>query len=281
MKRSFFTAAAALALCATARAESEPCVQPSVGEVLPGPGSEDVPTNARVLVEVRGDLGCFSEEPSFRLTHAGTDLTFTLRSWEQAGGKVYALQPSGPLPEDAELTVEVLGLDGTAGRGELYRFRTGGDPLHPTTEAPRLRVLNARYDSAGGDSTIYEIELEVAPTSDTAPYDLIHLGLDLGGDASDDEADYAVTLRPDPDGWATQTTLVQAGPTTDKVCVVTRQQDIAGQWSEPTRACADTEGVDGLFGMEADDHGCSATPGTTPGWATLLFLPLAIRRRRA
>ena len=278
------TVSVTFALCGSALAESEPCEVPHVTSILPSPDANDVPTNARVLVEVTGDIGCFGDEPTFRLTTDGDPLAFEQRVWDAGYGKtrVFALEPMTRLAANAEYTVEILGLDGTSGRGEFYRFGTGHDALHATTEKPRLRILSAQYDEDSGDSATYEVTVEVAPTSDSAPFDQLRVGLDLGGDASRDEADYPLTVVPDPDGWSSQSTFVQAGPTAEQICVLVRQQDIAGQWSEASRACAETVPVAGLDADESDTRGCLAAPGAgSHGWFALLLLPLlGLRRRR-
>ena len=185
------TLSVTFALCGTALAESEPCEVPHVTSILPSPDATDVPVNARVLVEVTGDIGCFGDEPSFRLTTDGEPLAFEQRDWDAGYGKtqVFALEPMTRLAVNAEYTVEILGLDGTAGRGEFYRFGTGRDALHATTEKPRLRILAAEYDASAGSSATYEVTVEVAPTSDSAPFDQLRVGLDLGGDASKLEAE--------------------------------------------------------------------------------------------
>lgn len=273
------TVAASFALCGAALADSEPCVTPHVASVLPSPDASDVPTNARVLLEVRGQ-SCF-DAPTFRLTHGGDPLSFELREWPVQGedAMVYAIEPLRRLDKNAEYTVEVLGLDGNRGRGEFYRFATGDGALGATREAPRIRILDANVVRSGSSSE-YAVTVEVAPTSDTAPFDQLRVTLDLGGDASKDEGDYPLAVVPDPEGWSSQHTFVQSGPTEDQLCVLVRQQDVAGQWSEATRACAPTEDFD-VVDVEVDEHGCVAVPGAGgSAWAFLLLPLLGIRRRR-
>ena len=271
--------ATTVTLCGAAHAESEPCEAPSVAQILPTPGAIDVPTNARILVDLAGGEGCELPALEFRLTHSKGIVTLEERPFELLG--TIAFQPTRPLAAETEYTFEVLGLDGVPGHGELYRFTTGSDALHPTTQTPRIRIVSARYDALACSTADHELTVEVAPTHDSAPVDMLRVAVDAGAAPTDSEDDYPLAIRPDPDGWSTSHTFISQALVADEVCVVVRQQDIAGQWSAPSRACAESEAVEGLF-ESTDEHGCTASPGKGgPAWFVLLALPaLALTRRR-
>ncbi len=271
-------AAALLCLTTPALAEDETCAEPTLTQILPAPDAKDVPTNARVLLELTGAPACLPDALDVRLRVGAEPVPFTARSWETPTGRMYAVEPIRRLAGDAEHVVEVTGL-AADGRGTFARFGTNGAWLRPSREQPRLRVLDARRE--GGR---YTFEVEVGPSSEVGAYDLIHLALEsrVGGEVGETESDFAVAVRPDPDGWSTVVSFTTEGPGADTACVVARQQDVAGQWSPSARDCAPVA-------AKAQDEGaggCVAVPGATPvSPATLLplLLPvfLSMRRRRA
>ncbi len=254
------------------------CPIPEVVQVLPEPGSKDVPINARVLVELAGEARCLPTEPELRLMRGGNEVRTTLRAWDTAGGRTFELRPESFLPGHVEHTVEAIALDGVAGHGEVFRFETGARPLAPDDAPPRLRIQEALYESAlAGEETRYSIRFEVAPTRDVHPFDLLHVAIE-SEELGDDEGGYAITMRPDAEGWSTETGFTADGRAAEKICVVARHQDVAGHWSELARACADAEPVEGLFEDGSKGDGCRAAPGA-PGAAWLLLVLLGLRRR--
>lgn len=268
----------ALAFPMVATAEETPCEGAAVVAVLPEAAADAVPLNARVLVEITGEASCH-EALELRLVEGGREVPTTRRAWDVPGGRTYALQPDEPLTEGVEHTVEILGTDGRAGHGELHRFRTGSTWAKPSAESPRVRLHAARYQETDSTDARYEIDLEVAPTHDVQPADRVLLTIERGDTAPDDEGAYAVAIRPDPEGWGTTVTLVQRAAVAGTVCVVARQQDVAGQWSEAGRDCIITEA--GSPSSRPRARGCSAGSGS-PSAALLLLWPLlAIRRRRS
>ncbi len=267
----------ALALPVVAHAQDTPCADAKVVTVLPEAGAIEVPTNARILVEITGEAACH-ETLDLRLVEAGKDISVTQRAWDVPGGRTYALEPTTPLREGAEHTIEVLGMSGRAGHGELHRFTTGSGWAEPSVASPRLRLHAARSEGTSEDEVRYEIELDVAPTHDVAPFDQVLLTIERGDTAPDDEGAYAVALRPDTEGWGTTLTLVERGAPATTVCVVARQQNIAGQWSAASRACIVADVMD--TDTSERGGGCSAAPAS-PATALLILLPLlALRRRR-
>ncbi len=273
MVRHLFWLALSIPLVAQAQ---DPVCDAAVLDVLPGAGATDVPPNARILVEVTGHASCH-DGLELRLVEAGKQIEVTRRDWEVPGGRAYVLQPTAPLSAGVEHTVEVLGLDGRAGHGELHRFTTGHVDAQPTTGTTRLRLYAARYEATSDGDALYEIDLDVAPTHDVRPFDRVLVTIEDGSEAPDDEAAYAVAIRPDQEGWATTLTLLQRATANREVCVVARQQDVSGQWSLPTRACI--LAAETYVEADADRGGCRATP-STPGAAWFFLLPLLVLRRR-
>lgn len=265
-----------LALPFAATAQEAPCGGAAVLTVLPEAGAVEVPSNARILVEVSGEAACH-EGLDVRLVDAGDGVPVTRRAWDVPGGRVYALEPTTPLREGAEHTVEVLGLSGQPGHGELHRFTTGKGWAEASEASPRLRLHAARSEATDGGDVRYEIDLDVAPTHDVQPFDQMRLTIERGDVAPDDEGAYAVTIRPDTEGWGTTLTLVQRGAPATTVCVIARQQNVAGQWSAASRACIVADVMDA--DASEPGGGCSAAP-TSPPMALLILLPLVALRRR-
>ncbi len=277
------TLIAALAFTGVAHADSEPCELPEVRSVIPAAGSTDIPIDSRVVVELSGDLSC--GEPDLRLYAQGATVDVDVLKWNQGDTTFVALQPANMLAADVDYTLEVA-QPAQPGMGSTFHFATGTAFTNPPDQAPKVRILSAAFDpDREASENLYRIEAEVAGEGIPGALALGHLAIEQGG-APTNEGAFAATTRLDADGWTTTITFDAAAPVADKICVVLRQQDGAGNWSRPGRDCADTDAEHGLFGDERKERlldGCSTVPGRNSApFALFALLPLGLllRRRR-
>ncbi len=252
---------------AYAQEESTCATAPGALEFLPSPDAREVPLNARVLVQLPA-LDCEGPTPQFRLLEQGIPVEHTLREWSDRNGvATYALEPARRLEADAEYSVEVAGLGVDSGAGVFMRFATGRSAVTTSHEAPRLRIDDVEYVDG-----VYKVNADIGPSRDVAPFELLHIGMDLGGATPDDESAYLVTLRPDPEGWSESIDFEFPGVELDELCLVARQQDVAGQWSSTAHDCLPVRSD--TLSEGRDTGGCQAGVFGPPAAADLMLLAL-------
>ncbi len=262
----------ALALSSAVRAEPsadvaapEDCGGTTVYVTSPPPLATDVPIDV-VPAGLLEAGGCGGASWVATLVNAGTGAEIARVEHPEGDGSLIEVDPGGPLDPETTYT---LRFEPTDGSGELVEigFTTGTDTAAGLDGGPTLE--SALVTWSRNSPMVIQAEINVAASADGAT--IVTFGVEDGGDIAYTSATGPTTVR--------LTGFTDDGPAEppEEVCVVARQRDIAGRWTDAPSDCVAPEIV-----RDTDSGGCfNVTRGAPTGGLLGLLLAAGLARRKS
>jgi hypothetical protein len=240
------------------------CSVTSVTGTLPLPLADDVPID--VIPAAMLSVGdCGGDDWTGRLTETETGEEIAVAS--SADAPIYGLlevDPGADLAPDTRYTLE-LSPAGGGGETTEVGFTTGEVPDAGLDGVPTV-VSNASSYSEGDQ--VLSVTAEVTPA--------VYAGPSIIGFA---DADAPSTLFTTETAWDSASLSLSGrairSEAPDEVCVIARQRDQAGRWTDSDPVCDSPDVV-----REDKSHGClDVTRGAPIGLVSVLLAAGLVRRR--
>jgi hypothetical protein len=232
----------------------------------PPPLATDVPIDvlpAGLLEEGR----CSTEPWLATLVHAGTGEEIARVTHGVADGALIEVDPGGPLEPETTYT---LHFEPEGGIGEVVEigFTTGTGTAAGLDGGPTLE--SALVSWSRNSPMVIQAEINVAASADGAT--IVTFGVEDGGDIAYTSATGPTTVR------LTGLTADAPAEPPEEVCVVARQRDIAGRWTDAPSDCVSPEIV-----RDTEGGGCfNVTRGApTGGLLGILLVAAGLARRNS
>ncbi|MDP2306151.1 MAG: Ig-like domain-containing protein [Pseudomonadota bacterium] len=243
-------------------AAPESCAQTRVWVTSPAPLATDVPVDALPAGLVT-EGSCGAAAWTGTLIDAATGATVVSVTHVITDGQLIEVDPGADL---APNTTYTLRFEPTDGGGELTEigFTTGSSAAVGLDGGPTVESALATWSTSGFLSL--QAEVGVAGSADGAS--IVTFAIEGEEDLEWTSADGPTTIQL----FAPSLVMAEAP---DEVCIVARQRDIAGLWSESPSDCVAPEIVRERSG------GCfNATRGAPTGGLLGLLLAVSLARRK-
>lgn len=245
---------------AFADAEMAPCESSSVQATSPAPLATGVPVDA-VPAGLVSWGGCGEVTWELDLSIPSTGVVVGSATLTAQGASILEVDPGFDLEPETTYRMAFTPISGDGVASEVA-FTTGaGNTSVGLDGGPE--VIGAEVSWSHNGSTVIQAELVAAPSEDGDTF--IALGVDgIDGDLGVTTASGAAEVF--------LTGFANFAEAPDEVCVLARQRDIAGQWTESPTDCVAPD-------IEPVVAGCNVAPGGLTWIGGLLGL-VAIARRR-
>lgn len=238
----------------------EPCGDSKVYVTSPAPVATDVPLDV-VPAGLLSKESCADGTWKATLLVAATGDEIVSITQAESEGRLLEVDPGAPLEPD---TIYTLRFEPTSGGGELVEigFTTGSGTTVGLDGAPSLESSGATWSQIGREGQLtVQAEINAVASEDGAT--IVAFGVE-----GQQDLDYTSVTGP-----ATVLLTGFAGSTPeapDQVCIVARQRDMAGAWTESEPDCTSPDTV------RNESGGClNATRGAPTGGLLGLLLSAA------